>query len=75
MHAQFIEGRRRTVALPQSELTRLLQSLHSTEGLELVRSVAERMLQELIEAEAEAAAKIGAEWNEHTEVRVLRPGR
>ncbi|MDX3022916.1 hypothetical protein [Streptomyces acidiscabies] len=40
------------MALSQSELTRLLQSLHSTEGLELVRSVAERMLQELIEAEA-----------------------
>lgn len=33
-------------------------------GLELVRSVAERMLQELIEAEA--TAKIGAEWHEHT---------
>ncbi|WP_330352005.1 IS256 family transposase [Streptomyces chartreusis] len=55
------------MALSQSELTRLLQSLHSTEGLELVRSVAERMLQELIEAEA--AAKIGAEWNEHTDTR------
>lgn len=67
MNAQFTEGRRRTVALSQSELTRLLQSLHSTEGLELVRSVAERMLQELIEAEA--AAKIGAEWNEHTDTR------
>jgi len=67
MNAQFIEGRKDTVALSQSELTRLLQSLHSTEGLELVRSVAERMLQELIEAEA--AAKIGAEWNEHTDTR------
>ncbi|MFI6467917.1 IS256 family transposase [Streptomyces sp. NPDC050538] len=55
------------MVLSQSELTRLLQSLHSTEGLELVRSVAERMLQELIEAEA--AAKIGAEWNEHTDTR------
>lgn len=32
-----------------------------------MRSVAERMLQELIESEA--AARIGAEWNEHTEVR------
>ncbi|MEU9987828.1 transposase [Streptomyces sp. NPDC048045] len=36
-------------------------------GLEPVRSVAERMLQELIESEA--AARIGAEWNEHTEAR------
>ncbi|MET9812439.1 hypothetical protein [Streptomyces sp. NPDC006355] len=33
------------------------------DGLELVRSVAERMLHELIEAEA--TSKIGAEWNEH----------
>ena len=48
MNAQFTDGRGRTVALSQSELTRLLQSLHSTEGLELVRRVAERMLQELI---------------------------
>lgn len=47
------------MALSQSELTR--------QGLELVRSVAERMLQELIEAEA--GAKIGAEWNEHTDTR------
>ncbi|MFJ3714321.1 hypothetical protein [Streptomyces sp. NPDC090057] len=32
-----------------------------------MRSVAERMLQELIESEA--AARIGAEWTEHTEAR------
>ena len=57
VNAQFIEERRRTVALSQSELLRLLESLRSAEELELVRSVAERMLQELIEAEA--AAKIG----------------
>ncbi|MET7913863.1 transposase [Streptomyces avermitilis] len=37
--------------------------------------MAERMLQELIEAEAEATARIGAEWNEHTETRTaLRNG-
>ncbi|MCX5230299.1 transposase [Streptomyces sp. NPDC006553] len=43
------------------------------DGLELVRGVAERMLQELIEAEA--TARIGAEWNEHTETRTaLRNG-
>lgn len=32
-----------------------------------MRSIAERMLQELIEAEASAA--IGAQWNEHTDTR------
>jgi putative transposase len=37
------------------------------DGIELVRSVVERMLQELIEAEA--AAHIRAEWNEHTTSR------
>ncbi|MEU1519883.1 transposase [Streptomyces sp. NPDC005811] len=55
------------MALSQSDLLRLLESLRSADGLELVRSVAERMLQELIEAEA--SARIGAEWNEHTETR------
>ncbi|MGV9871477.1 IS256 family transposase [Streptomyces cellulosae] len=55
------------MALSQSDLLRLLESLRSADGLELVRSVAERMLQELIEAEA--AARIGAGWNEHTETR------
>jgi putative transposase len=42
------------VALSQSDLLRLLESLRSTDGLELVRSFAERMLQELIETEAPA---------------------
>ncbi|MGW2370710.1 IS256 family transposase, partial [Streptomyces sp. NPDC001667] len=42
------------MAMSQSELLRLLESLRSAEGLELVRSVAGRMLQELIEAEAAA---------------------
>jgi putative transposase len=61
------------VALSQSDLLRLLESLRSADGLELVRSVAERMLQELIEAEA--SARIGAEWNEHTDTRTaLRNG-
>lgn len=36
---------------------------------ELVRGVAERMLQELIEAEA--TARVGAEWNEHAETRTV----
>ncbi|MFJ9733629.1 hypothetical protein ACIRUL_20170 [Streptomyces sp. NPDC101171] len=33
-----------------------------------MRSVAERMLQELIESEA--PARIGAEWTQHTEARI-----
>ena len=61
------------MALSQHDLLRLLESLRSADGLELVRSVAERMLQELIEAEA--TARIGAEWNEHTDTRTaLRNG-
>lgn len=61
------------MALSQSDLLRLLESLRSADGLELVRSVAERTLQELIEAEASAG--IGAEWNEHTDTRTaLRNG-
>ncbi|MFD7714224.1 IS256 family transposase [Streptomyces sp. NPDC059785] len=55
------------MALSQSELIRLLESLRSTDGIELVRAIAERMVQELIEAEA--TAHIGAEWNEHTPTR------
>jgi putative transposase len=61
------------VALSQSDLLRLLESLRSADGLELDRGVAERMLQELIEAEA--MARIGAQWNEHTDSRTaLRNG-
>ncbi|MFF2205865.1 hypothetical protein [Streptomyces sp. NPDC058145] len=52
-------------------LSRLLESLRSADRLELVRSVAERMLQELIESDA--AARIGAEWTEHTEARIAYP--
>ncbi|WEO92655.1 transposase [Streptomyces sp. FXJ1.172] len=55
------------MALSQSELIRLLESLRSTDGIELIRAIAERMVQELIEAEA--SAHIGAEWNEHTPTR------
>ena len=61
------------MALSQSDLFRLIESLRSADGLELVRSVAERMLQELIEAEATTV--IGAGWNEHTDTRTaLRNG-
>ncbi|MER8104062.1 IS256 family transposase [Kitasatospora sp. NPDC094016] len=55
------------MALSQSDLLRLLESLRSADGLELVRGVAERMLQELIEAEA--TSRIGAQWNEHADTR------
>ena len=58
------------MALSQHDLLRLLESLRSADGLELVRSVAERMLQEL--SEAEAPSRIGAEWNEHTETRTAQ---
>ena len=62
-----------TMALSQSDLIRLLESLRSSDGIELVRSVAERMLRELIEAET--TAHIGAEWNEHAASRTaLRNG-
>jgi putative transposase len=56
-----------TMALSQSELIRLLESLRSTDGIELIRAIAERMVQELIEAEA--SAHVGAEWNERTPTR------
>lgn len=62
------------MALSQRDLLRLLEPLRSVDGLELVRSgVAERMLQELIEAEA--TARISAEWNEHTETRTASRNR
>jgi putative transposase len=61
------------MALSQHDLLRLLESLRSADGLELVRHVAERMLQELIEAEA--TVRIGAGWNEYTDTRrALRNG-
>ncbi|MFD9471490.1 IS256 family transposase [Streptomyces goshikiensis] len=53
--------------MSQHDLLRLLESLRSADSLELVREVAERLLQELIEAEA--TARIGAEWGERTESR------
>jgi putative transposase len=39
------------MALSQHDLLRLLESLRSADGLELVRSGAEQMLQELIDVE------------------------
>ena len=55
------------MALYRSGLIRLLESLRSTDGIDLIRAIAERMVQELIEAGA--SAHIGAEWNEHTPTR------
>ncbi|WP_395577179.1 transposase [Streptomyces sp. BK79] len=66
MNGQF-DPRGCTVALSRHDLLRLLESLRSADGLELVREAAERLLQEL--TEAEATTKIGAEWGEHTDTR------
>ncbi|WP_432021570.1 IS256 family transposase, partial [Streptomyces sp. 1222.5] len=55
------------MALSQHDLLRLMESLRTADGIELIRVVAQRILQELIEAEA--TAHIGAELGEHTETR------
>ncbi|MEU3353071.1 IS256 family transposase [Streptomyces sp. NPDC037389] len=55
------------MALSQHDLLRLMESLRTTDGIELVRVLAQRILQELIEAEA--TSFIGAEPGEHTETR------
>lgn len=52
------------MALSQSELMRLLESLRRADGVEAIRVVCERILQELIEAEATEA--IGAALREHS---------
>ncbi|MFF4762570.1 transposase [Streptomyces sp. NPDC001292] len=44
-----------------------MESLRTADGIELVRVLAQRILQELIEAEA--TSFIGAEPGEHTETR------
>ncbi|WP_395292194.1 IS256 family transposase [Kitasatospora hibisci] len=55
------------MALSQSDLLRVMESLRTADGIELIRVLAQRMLQELIEAEA--TARIGAEPGERTEAR------
>ncbi|TCR24235.1 IS256 family transposase [Streptomyces sp. BK205] len=55
------------MALSQSELMRLLESLRRADGVEAIRVVCERILQELIEAEATDV--IGAAPHEHTDKR------
>jgi hypothetical protein len=61
------------MALPRHDLLRLTESLRTADGIELVRVPAQRILQELIEAEA--TAHIGAEPGEHAETRTTRPQR
>ncbi|MER6677531.1 IS256 family transposase [Streptomyces sp. NPDC000983] len=55
------------MALSQHDLLRLMESLRTADGIELIRVLAQKILQELIEAEA--TAHIGAEPGEHTETR------
>ncbi|WP_344628569.1 IS256 family transposase, partial [Kitasatospora arboriphila] len=55
------------MALSQSDLLRLMESLRSADGIELIRTLAQRILQELIEAEA--TARIGAGPGARTEGR------
>ncbi|MFI9825941.1 transposase, partial [Streptomyces sp. NPDC052013] len=47
------------MALSQHDLLRLMESLRTADGIELIRAVAQRILQELVEAEP----------GEHTETR------
>ena len=55
------------MALSQSDLIACWSHYVRRTGSNSSAEVAERMLQELIEAEA--TARIGAQWNEHTETR------
>ncbi len=55
------------MALSQHDLIRPMESLRTADGIELVRVLAQRIPQELIEAEA--TAHIGAEPGEHAETR------
>ncbi|MFE6553953.1 IS256 family transposase [Streptomyces sp. NPDC057746] len=55
------------MALSQSDLMRLLESLRTADGVETIRVLCERILQELIEAEATEV--IGAAPAEHSEKR------
>ncbi|MFD4878933.1 IS256 family transposase [Streptomyces sp. NPDC058420] len=55
------------MALSQSDLMRLLQSLRTADGVETIRMLCERILQELIEAEA--TETIGAAPGEHSSQR------
>ena len=58
------------MALSQSALLDLLDALNASDGVDVVRSAVEVMLQELIEAEA--TALIGAERHERTDARTVQ---
>ncbi len=58
------------MALSQHDLQQLLESLRAAENVDMVRLVLERMLQELIEAEATTV--IGAHPHQRTPERVNR---
>lgn len=58
------------MALSQSALLDLLDALNASEGVEMVRTAVQVMLQELIEAEATAV--IGAGRHERTQSRVVQ---
>ncbi|MFE7172599.1 transposase [Streptomyces sp. NPDC057616] len=55
------------MALSQSELMRLLESLRRADGVEAIRLVCERILQELIEAEVTETIGVGP--GEHSQTR------
>ncbi len=58
------------MALSQSALLDLLDALNASDGVDVVRSAVQVMLQELIEAEA--TALIGAERHERTDTRTVQ---
>ena len=58
------------MALSQSALLDLLDALNASDGVEMVRTAVQVILQELIEAEA--TARIGAERHERTDTRVVQ---
>jgi len=58
------------MALSQSALLDLLDALNASDGVDVIRSAVQVMLQELIEAEA--TALIGAERHERTESRTVQ---
>ena len=58
------------MALSQSALLDLLDALNASDGVDVIRSAVQVMLQELIEAEA--TALIGAERHEGTEARTVQ---
>ena len=58
------------MAQSQSALLDLLDALNASDGVDVIRSAVQVMLQELMEAEA--TALIGAERHERTDARVVQ---